>query len=122
MPRPWSQQKATSGGFGCWDDNEDEPEGFYQQEWYSRREGGSQFGWQSRHDQSRNCDQYSRHDQSRNHDQYSKVGTKATRIEKGPNLKKEVNHTMKIGSMTLTPEITTLGAEAWPLPDPRSTQ
>ena len=35
-----------------------------------------------------------------------KVGTEATRIEIGPNLKKEVNLTMKIGSMTLTLEIT----------------
>ena len=51
-----------------------------------------------------------------------KVGTKATRIEIGPNLKKEVNLTMKIWSMTLTLEITTPEAEAWPLPDPRNTQ
>ena len=51
-----------------------------------------------------------------------KVGTEATRIEIGPNLKKEVNLTMKIGSMTLTLEITTPEAEAWQLPDPRSTQ
>ena len=66
MPRPWSQQKATSSSFGHQDGNENEPEGFYQQEWYSRRDGGSQFGWQSRCDQSRNHNQYRRHDQSRN--------------------------------------------------------
>ena len=51
-----------------------------------------------------------------------KVGTEATRIEIGPNLKKEVNLTMRIGSMTLTLEITTPEAEAWPLPDLRNTQ
>ena len=51
-----------------------------------------------------------------------KVGTEATRIEIGPNLRKEVNLTMRIGSMTLTLEITTPEAEAWPLPDPRNTQ
>ena len=51
-----------------------------------------------------------------------KVGTKATRIEVSPNLRKEVNLTMRIGSMTLTLEITTPEAEAWPLPDPRNTQ
>ena len=51
-----------------------------------------------------------------------KVGTKATRIKIGPNLKKEVNLTMKMGSMPRTLEITTPEAEAWPLPDPRNTQ
>ena len=51
-----------------------------------------------------------------------KVGTKATRIEIGPNLKKEVNLIMRIGSMTLTLEITTPEAETWPLPDLRNTQ
>ena len=51
-----------------------------------------------------------------------KVGTEATRMEIGPNLEKEVNLTVRIGSMTLTPEITTPEAEAWPLPDPRNTQ
>ena len=51
-----------------------------------------------------------------------KVGTEATRIKIGPNLRKEVNLTMRIGSMTLTLEITTPEAEAWPLPDPRNTQ
>ena len=50
-----------------------------------------------------------------------KVGTKATRIEMGPNLRKEVNLTMRIRSTTLTLEITP-EAEAWPLPDPRNTQ
>ena len=113
MPRPWSQQKATSSGFGHQDDNENEPEGFYQQERYSRRDGGSQFGWQSRHDQSRNCDQYRRYDQSRNW---------GYKYQDRPNLKKEVNLTMRIGSMTLTLEITTPEAEAWPLPDLRNTQ
>ena len=66
MPRPWSHQKATSSGLGHWDDNENEPEVFYRQEWYSSRDGGSQFGWQSRCDQSKNRDQYRMHDQSRN--------------------------------------------------------
>ena len=51
-----------------------------------------------------------------------KVGTETTRIEIGPNLRKEVNLTMRIGSMTLTLEITTPEAEAWPLPDLRNTQ
>ena len=51
-----------------------------------------------------------------------KVGTEATRIKIGPNLRKEVNLTMRIGSMTLTLEITTPEAEAWPLPDLRNTQ
>ena len=51
-----------------------------------------------------------------------KVGTEATSIEIGSNLKKDVNLTMRIGSMTLTLEITTPEAEAWPLPDPRNTQ
>ena len=51
-----------------------------------------------------------------------KVGTEATRIEIGPNLKKEVNLTMRIENMTLTLEITTPEAEAWPLPDLRNTQ
>ena len=51
-----------------------------------------------------------------------KVGTEATRIEIGPNLRKEVNLTMRIGSTTLTLEITTPEAEAWPLPDLRNTQ
>ena len=41
-----------------------------------------------------------------------KVGTEATRLEIGPNLKKEVNLTMRIGSMTLTLETTTPEAEA----------
>ena len=51
-----------------------------------------------------------------------KVGTKATRIKMGPNLRKEVNLTMRTGSTTFTLEITTPEAEAWPLPDPRNTQ
>ena len=49
-----------------------------------------------------------------------KVGTEG--IEIGSNLKKEVNLTMRIGSMTLTLEMTTPEAEAWPLPDLRNTQ
>ena len=51
-----------------------------------------------------------------------KAGNEATRIKIGPNLKKEVNLTMKIGSTTLTLEITSPEAEAWPLPNLRSTQ
>ena len=51
-----------------------------------------------------------------------KVGTEATRIEIGPNLKKEVNLTMRIGSTTLTLEITTPEAEAWSLPHLMNTQ
>ena len=49
-----------------------------------------------------------------------KIGTEG--IEIGPNLKKEVNLTMRIGSTTFTLEMTTPEAEAWPLPDLRNTQ
>ena len=51
-----------------------------------------------------------------------KVGTEATRIKIGPNLKKEVNLTMRIGSTTPTLEIITPEAEACLLPDLRNTQ
>ena len=49
-----------------------------------------------------------------------KIGAES--IEIGPNLKKEVNLTMRIGSTTFTLEMTTPEAEAWPLPDLRNTQ
>ena len=49
-----------------------------------------------------------------------KVGTESIKI--GPNLKKEVSLTIRIGSMTFTPDMTTPEAEAWPLPDLRNTQ
>ena len=52
----------------------------------------------------------------------TKVGTGTTRIKIGPNLRKEVNLIMRIGNMTLTSEMTTPGAEAWPLPDLKNAQ
>ena len=52
----------------------------------------------------------------------TKVGTRTTRIKIGPNLRKEVNLIMRIGNMTLTSEMTTPEAEAWPLPDPKNAQ
>ena len=52
----------------------------------------------------------------------TKVGIGTTRIEIGLNLRKEVNLIMRIGNMTLTSEMITPGAEAWPLPDPKNTQ
>ena len=52
----------------------------------------------------------------------TKVGTGTTRIKIGPNLRKEVNLIMRIGNTTLTSEMTTPGAEAWPLPDLKNAQ
>ena len=49
-----------------------------------------------------------------------KVGIKS--IDIGPNLKKKVCLTMRIGSTTFTLEMTTPEAEVWPLPDLRNTQ
>ena len=52
----------------------------------------------------------------------TKVETEATGIKIGSNLKKEVNLTMRIENTTLTSEMATPEAEAWPLPDLRNTQ